>query len=97
MPENSDLARLESEFKEFKIENSKSHQRIFDRVDGLEKDAILQAERYRVILDNINIVSKKIENIEAKPGRKWENLSDKVLWCIIGAILAFVMAKLGIA
>lgn len=88
--------QLEKDFQEFKIENSKSHQRIFDRIENLEKDNLIQGERYRVILEKIDIVTKKVEAIEEKPAKKWESLSENVLWAIIAAVIGFVVARLGI-
>lgn len=89
--------QLEKEFEDHKKENDKVHQRIIDRIVNLEKDSLLQAERYRVILDNLTNITKKVESIEEKPGKKWESMTDKALWLIVGAIISFVLVHIGLS
>lgn len=90
------IEQLEKEFEEHKRENEKVHSKIIDRLVSLEKDSILQAERYRVILENLNVITKKVELIEEKPAKKWEDMTNKIMWGIVGAILTFVLVKVGI-
>lgn len=49
------------------------------------------------ILDSIATLSKKIEQLETKPAKRWESIADKILWAVIAAVLGFVLAHLGIS
>lgn len=40
-------------------------------------------------------INNKVEELAGKPGKRWESIVDKVLLTAIGAILLFIMAKLG--
>lgn len=88
--------QLEKEFGDYKKENDRFHQRVIERIVNLEKDSLLQAERYRVILDNLTTITKKVESIEEKPGKKWESMTDKVIWLIVGAAITFILVHIGI-
>lgn len=40
---------------------------------------------------------KRLEALEQKPAKKWESFVDKVVWAIAAALIAFVLAYIGIS
>ena len=38
----------------------------------------------------------KVSELEAKPGRRWENIVEKIIWAVVGAVIMLLLAKLGI-
>jgi hypothetical protein len=38
----------------------------------------------------------KVDALERKPGKRWENLADKLLWGVVGAVLTWFLARMGI-
>ena len=49
------------------------------------------------INDSIEALTKKIESLEAKPGKRWESIGDKIVWAVIAAALGFILAQVGIS
>lgn len=39
---------------------------------------------------------KRLEALEQKPGKKWESFVDKVVWAVAAALIAFILAYLGL-
>lgn len=44
----------------------------------------------------IDKVSNDVEDIKSKPAKKWEEITSKVIWTIVGGVIAFVLAKVGL-
>lgn len=55
------------------------------------------ADRQERMGDDITSIKHSIDNIEAKPGKKWESFAEKVVWAVAAAIIAYVLATIGIA
>lgn len=51
-------------------------------------------------LDNMNKnIEKLLEKQEAcalKPGKRWDAIVDKIIWAILAAVIAFVLAQVGL-
>jgi len=45
----------------------------------------------------VNETKADVKELKEKPGKRWEALVEKVLFGIVGAVLAFLLAKGGIA
>ena len=40
--------------------------------------------------------AKRLEALEQKPAKKWESFVDKVVWAVASALIAFILAYIGI-
>lgn len=75
------------------------------RIDDLEK----KQEDLSAIVSSVKLVANEQEHIKTdlteikndvkemkdKPGKRWEEIVDKVIWAVIAAIGAFVLGYLG--
>ena len=80
---------------------SKTHKEFYERIREVETKAAIQKEQYKTILDKLDDLADKItgvtgsvSEIQAKPGRTWEEIKGKVAWAIAAAIITAVMAFL---
>lgn len=46
--------------------------------------------------DDIAEMKTDVKEIKEKPGKRWDNAADKVLTLIIAAVVAFMLAKIGL-
>lgn len=83
-------------------DRSKSNQHRLDEVEKRQNDLEELVSTVKVLAfrqENVESVVKRIDNkveeLAGKPGKRWESIVDKVLLTIVGAILLFIMAKLG--
>ena len=61
-------------------------------------------QQFRTIDEKSDITNEKIDKIIAwqeaqqlKPAKRWESIVDKVLMLVVGAIVAFVLARIGLS
>lgn len=46
---------------------------------------------------NLTKIVQWQETQQLKPAKRWENIADKVLMMVVGAIVAFVLAQIGLS
>lgn len=76
------------------------------RLDAVEKqqEAIhelagsikVMASEQKHQTEAINRLECKVDVLETKPAKRWDGLVDKLIWGIVGAVLAFMLAQIGI-
>ncbi len=72
------------------------------RLDAVEKNqealnsiatsVAVMAEQQKNISDKVDTIDAKVDTLESKPGKRWENLVDKLLFAVAGAVLAWLAA-----
>jgi hypothetical protein len=84
-------------------DRSKSNQHRLDEVERRQDNLEELVSSVKVIAfrqENVESVVKginsKVEELTSKPGKRWDSIVDKVLLTIIGAVLLFILAKLGL-
>lgn len=83
--------------------NRKDHDDIFNRMRAAETSLAVQETHYNNILEKLvaltashEILNQKLSILEAKPGKRWDGLVDKLIWAVAGAVVAFLLAKVGL-
>ena len=54
-----------------------------------------QTEAINTVREDVSRLDGKVDALEMKPGKRWESLVDKLIWGVAGAVLAFLLARLG--
>ena len=72
------------------------------RLDAVEKNqealnsiatsVAVMAEQQKNISDKVDTIDAKVDALEAKPGKRWDGLVDKVLLVLAGAFAAWLAA-----
>lgn len=80
-----------------------THREVFDRLRELERLEGIQGEQYKNImekLDNLkdshDELTKKLRELESKPGKRWDGLVDKAIWAVCAAVIAFLLGRVGL-
>lgn len=55
-----------------------------------------QTEAIQSVKTDVGRLEGKVDVLEGKPGKRWDGLVDKLIWGVAGAVLAFLLAKIGI-
>lgn len=76
------------------------------RIDGLQKrvddlaDVVGVLQAMKKDLEYLTMTVKEtkddVKSLKEKPAKRWEGLVEKVLYGIVGAVLAFLLAKGGL-
>lgn len=77
------------------------------RIDKLEKDTEaltrlatsveVMATRIHSMGETVDRLDEKVTTLESKPGKRWEDIVGKCIWAVVGGVLIFLMAKIGIS
>ncbi len=84
-------------------DRSKSNQHRLDEMEKRQDDqeklistvAVLANEQ-KTIQTDVQEIKSDVKSLTSKPGKRWDSLIDKIIWAVAGAVLAFVLAKLGL-
>ena len=82
------------------------HKTLFNRLDRQEKmlDAVHKlalsvselANKQNTMQTKLDDLCEDVEEIKEKPARRWDSLWEKILLTVAGALVSFLLAKMGI-
>lgn len=88
------------------IRNTEQIKTLFARVD--QQDQMIQsintltvsvkelAMGLNSVKEDVGSLQNDVEVIKAKPGKKWDDISSKILWAILAAVIGLVLGKFGL-
>lgn len=95
----AEAAKLEGRIRaleEWREDSKDFHSKFYDwQRDQIARDATLD-EKLSNMDANIKKVLEKQEACELKPGKRWDTIVDKAIWAVLAAVIAFVLAKIGL-
>ena len=84
-------------------QHGNTHREIFARLNDVERNNAVQDAHYKQILEKIdalttshNALNKKLCELEAKPGKRWEAIVEKAIWAVCAAVVAFLLGRVGL-
>lgn len=104
-----DILRIEREISEIRAHQAaaeEQHKTIFRRLD--KQDEMIESvhklatsvERLTLKQDNIQTkvddLCADMDEIKAKPGKRWESIVEKVILTIVGALVGAALVKFGL-
>lgn len=85
-------------------ERAKSNTKRIDRLEAsheainrLATSMEVMAERQEQVADTVDKLDGKVTALEAKPGKRWDSLWDKIIWALVAAVIGFLLARIGLA
>ena len=76
--------------------HSKTHEGIFDRLRGVEKENAVQNAHYNSIVEKLDRLTGIVEELNGKAGKRWDSMADKILWLIVGAAISMLLVGAGL-
>lgn len=96
------LPRVEA-LEETNKQHSRAHEGIYDRLRALETENAVQNAHWKNVdakLDDLTSMVRKltdkINEVESKPGKRWDGLVDKAIWAVCAAVIAFLLGRVGL-
>lgn len=65
-------------------------------VEVMVKEQGHQTEAIERIEKNVEKLDGKVEVLEHKPAKRWESVVDKAIMTIVGALVGYLLVKLGL-
>ncbi len=67
-----------------------------DNLDGLVSAVNVLAVREETMENDVKEIKEDVKSLASKSGQRWDSLMDKILWAVVGAVLAFLLGKIGL-
>ena len=48
------------------------------------------------IMEKLDTLTRKVDALEAGPGRRWNGLTEKAAWAVCAAVIAFLLGGIGL-
>lgn len=77
-------------------QHSATHREIFDRMRTLETSDAVQNAHYQAIDAKLDELTIMVKELSGKSGKRWDGLIDKAIWAVAAALIAFLLAKVGL-
>lgn len=62
----------------------------------LAESVAVMANEIKSMSRNVSELSGKVEDLEEKPGKRWESVVEKVIFTAVGALVMFLLNKIGV-
>lgn len=92
----ADLLRLEKELGKLQDQNGDTHREIFKRLNELEKAEAAQEKHFEAVNGKLDELTVMVRELSGKAGKRWEALVEKVILAVAAAVVAFLLARIGL-
>ena len=62
----------------------------------LATSVAVMAQRMETMNQNVTTLTNKVEEIEKKPAKRFDDIVDKIMWAVLGAFVAFLLNSIGL-
>ena len=62
----------------------------------LATSVAVMAEQVKIMGVNVNSLTEKVDDLEGRPGERWDSIVDKIWLTIVAAIVGFALAQIGL-
>lgn len=76
-----------------RLDDVERRQNNLDELVGTVKALAVREENME---NDVKEIKSDVKSLAGKPGQRWENLVDKVLWAVAAAVIAFLLTKIGL-
>lgn len=87
---------LERQMEEYRRQSRETHGQLFDRIRELEKAEAARNEQYDNIMEKLDRLIAWQEAEQSGPKKRWNAIVDKVVWAVLAAVIAFILARIGL-
>lgn len=67
-----------------------------EAVNKLATSVAVMAEQLKTMNENVDALTGKVDVLEAKPGKRYDELAGKVIWAVAAALIAFALGRIGL-
>ena len=85
---SADLARLERQLQNLQRQSGEESRELRDRLG--------RAETTSAVMEKLDSLTRKVDALEAGPGRRWNGLTEKAAWAVCAAVIAFLLGGIGL-
>lgn len=76
-----------------RIDDLEQRQNDLDELVGVVK---VLADREGRVEEDVREIKSEVKTLTGKPGQRWEKLLEVILTVVVGAVVGFILAKIGL-
>ena len=95
-PVNARVDALEKEFDRYRGNSTDTHRQMFERISTLEQSGAALRATLAGMDEKLDEIAEKVNALADKPAKRWESLADKAVWAVCAAVIAFLLAGMGL-
>lgn len=76
--------------------NQNQLQKLVDSVNALAVSVKELALKQETISSDVNGLRTDVDEIKSKPGKKWEDITGKIIWAVLAAAIGVILGKFGL-
>lgn len=69
---------------------------LLEDIQELSTSVSILANNMKSMLEEQQRQNKRLEELEKKPGKRWDAIVDKILMILTGALLGYILIRLGL-
>ena len=54
------------------------------------------ATRQGYVESDVKEIKTDVKSLASKPGKRWDSMTDKALWALLAAVIAFLLGRIGL-
>ncbi len=89
------LPRLEA-LEEDSRHNKEAHKEFYSKLEASHTSVALIEQRLNQIKEDTEEIKTTVQVMRDKPGKRWEGAVEKVIYTALGAIVAYLLLRLGL-
>ncbi len=70
--------------------------KLVDAVHNLATNMSLMLKQQEQTSTDVKELKGKVATLEQKPAKRWDGIMDKAIWAVLGALIAFLLKRIGI-
>ena len=67
-----------------------------DDLDGIVSSVKVLATKQDAMDADVKEIKVDVKKLSAKPGKRWDAIVDKLVWAVLAAFVAYILAKFGL-
>lgn len=68
-----------------------------DNVDEMVRAVAALGAEQEAVKKDVSEIKADVKSIKEKPGKRWESVIDHIVFVIIGAIVGYILVRLGLS
>lgn len=88
------VERLEEQLDEYQTRSANSHREIYSRLNTLETSSAVTQTRYDAIIEKLDGITNKVDDLEQKPAKRWEAVVAAAIGALVGGLVTLLLTML---
>lgn len=86
------VERLEEQLDEYQTRSANSHREIYSRLNTLETSSAVTQTRYDAIIEKLDGITNKVDELEQKPSKRWETVIASLISAVVAGVVTYLLA-----